>query len=242
MFVHGGNEYWSGYNNFLPRGDFWYYNATSNAWTELPAGPAIVGASVAVFDGAFMLFGGESNRHYVHDLWYYDLTQRVWTNMQASGPQQLVHAGPLALVRNGMLVYGGDSWNTQANELWEVSILVTETSTTATSTTVTTLTETSTTATATSTSVTSTTTTAPSLLNVVIDMVLSPPRVALFALATVVGFPLAAGLACALRCHSAVSEVELPSRSTVAAMAAATSPTASLTSASPAHPTQASVA
>lgn len=87
MYIHGGVFYTSDFSTFDVMADFWKYDISAEAWTEIsPVGTAPEAKAVhqgGFIGGKFYVFGGiNAEDQDTNDLWSYDPTTNAWTQLR----------------------------------------------------------------------------------------------------------------------------------------------------------------
>jgi len=107
--------------------DTWWYNSTSNLWTDKTSTPAPSNRYGSAFaydsvNGVFILFGGnQSYLGYSNETWSYNTTTNTWALLNpATAPSPRVDSAMTYDSGNGtFLLFGGYNGTNRFNETWE---------------------------------------------------------------------------------------------------------------------------
>lgn len=123
MLFFGGHD---GIDNVT--GTFWAYDAGSNSWATLSAGPPDRGGGpAAVWDDVSnqaLLFGGLGDAGRLNDLWSYARSTETWTELTPAGPVPSARTSSRGIWDSDserMLVFGGRAGVGLLSDLWAYS-------------------------------------------------------------------------------------------------------------------------
>ncbi|HKW97612.1 MAG TPA: kelch repeat-containing protein [Bryobacteraceae bacterium] len=101
----------------------WIFSPRENDWRQLPAAtlpPSRMNTRMVTDarDQKLILFGGDSQSHYLADTWIFDLRTRSWSESKLAGPQ--ARAGHFAVydTESGWMIIGGGYGRKDLTDMW----------------------------------------------------------------------------------------------------------------------------
>jgi hypothetical protein len=101
----------------------WVYSVAQNDWRRLPLTPEppprmCTRMVTDTIRNQLILFGGDSQTHYLADTWIFDLATRTWREVKAPGPPPRAGHFTVFHPASGHVVVGGGYNRTDLTDLW----------------------------------------------------------------------------------------------------------------------------